>query len=119
MTRPPFKYRPGVPLPHWANQRVERQPPTAEDPAQAFHLTHRFTLYKLLMGRAPKRKHVSDDQLRGAARSFRSRHTEQEYQAVATQAYLAGYRTMAEILKRKRESQNPPEGNPPCPPSAT
>jgi len=119
MRRPQIKHRPGVPLPPWANHRIPKKPPTANDPAAAFHLMRRFTLYRLLMGREPKRKHVSDNQLRGAARSFRSRHTEREYQAIETQAYLEGYRTVAAMLKRERELKNSPKGNPPCPTSAT
>jgi hypothetical protein len=108
MKRPTLPYRPSVPLPLGAQRRTKPMSiklPTC-DPAAAFHLVKRFTLFHLLTGgRWPNRKRITDAQLRRAVRDFRATHTEQEYQAVETGAYLAGYRTMAALLKQKREAR--------------
>jgi hypothetical protein len=102
MTRPTIRYKPGY-RPRLKLVKI----PTCSDPAAAFHLVRRHELFVLLTGgRAPKRQRVSDAELNWAARHFRAGHSESEYQAAETQAYLAGYRVMAAKLKARREKQS-------------
>jgi hypothetical protein len=76
--------------------------PPMSDAAVVFHRERRLALFQLLTGRPMGS--VSDAQMRGAIRAFCATHTEQEYQAIESKAYLCGYNALAAMLKQKRST---------------
>ena len=79
--------------------------PDCSDAATAFKLTRRFEMYRLLMGKPPRRRLVTDNMLRGAKRAYIAKHGRDEYAKRHLEASLAGYRAMFEKVKQQRTAR--------------
>jgi hypothetical protein len=99
-----------VPLPRWATtpqpKRPKKPKTTPPEPALVFHLVRRFALFHSLTGgRSPAGTVVTDAALKRAIRDFSLTYSKRKYADIETEAYLAGYESMAALLKQKREAR--------------
>jgi hypothetical protein len=99
----------------WNNRRIPpvrrikpKPPPKAPDCSDAltaFKLTVRFEMYRLLTGKPPGRRLVTDNMLRGAKQACIEKHGWDEFAKRHLEALLAGYRVMFEKVKRQRKAR--------------